>query len=98
MAAPEIGAAIKSLLGALLLLGIVGQLTDQNGANPVVLHLLRLELQAVDLDHGAAAVLGDGAQAAEQHAAHRIIVLVLGQLHIQLLGQVLDTEGAAHPP
>ena len=45
-----------------------------------------------------AAVRRDGVQAAEDHAAYRIIILVLRNLHVQRFRQLVDEDAAGHAP
>ena len=50
---------------------------DQHPLDPVVSYLLHLEVQATRLYVGTAPIFRNGAEAAEHHPAHGVIVRVL---------------------
>ena len=72
--------------------------TYQNLSDSVVFDSLDPQFQAVKVDHGGAAVLGNGAKPAEDHSAHRIIIFFLRQVDLEGFGQFFHTQAAADPP
>lgn len=71
---------------------------DQHPLDPVVSYLLHLEVQATRLYVGTAPIFRNGAEAAEHHPAHGVVVRVLRGIESQLFRQSVNAEAAAAPP
>ena len=65
-------------------------LADQCRFHSLILHFFHMNIQSVDLHIKLAAVRRNDPQAAEDHAAQRVIIDILRQIQIQCFRNVLN--------